>query len=399
MLRHCVVVLCAVSFVIAVGSASANSFIDLSALDSYTTGNPCGVNSSGEVTGLFPVASPSHVYLYSGGTAGTMTDLTSKFISSGGLISSAIDGNGQMAVNQSIKGWSYSGGTNGTVVQLTGSKTQISATCIDANGDIGGDCLSGSVRAPMVYTGGTAYYLNPPYANVASTIFSINSNGQACGFNKYAPPLNPAGMWATVWTYTISGGSLTSQSATDISSYLSAAFSGYEASQAYSVNDLGQVVGDWSTTYGANQGQMTGAFLYNMSTNAVTSLPLMFTTQIGLGYLFNGAGESQLINDSSQVVGQTTVGGVPHAAIWSATSGLQDLNTLYAGILPTGFVLNNATAIDNNGDVAGYGTDSSGHTTQAFLILNQATPEPSTLLLAVAGMAGLLACAWRRKGK
>ena len=60
-------------------------------------------------------------------------------------------------------------------------------------------------------------------------------------------------------------------------------------------------------------------------------------------------------------------------------------------------MLNNATAIDNNGDIAGYGTDGSGHTVQAFVILNQATPEPSALLLAMAGMAGLLAYAWRRK--
>ena len=142
---------------------------------------------------------------------------------------------------------------------------------------------------------------------------------------------------------------------------------------------------------------MTGGFLYDMSSHAVTSLPLIFTTQLGLGYLDNGQGENQLINDSGKVVGQITVGGVPHAAVWSRTSELQDLNTLDAGILPSGFVLNNATAIDNNGDIAGYGTDGSGHTVQAFVILDQATPEPSARCLAMAGMAGLLAYAWRRK--
>ena len=51
-----------------------------------------------------------------------------------------------------------------------------------------------------------------------------------------------------------------------------------------------------------------------MSSHAVTSLPLIFTTQLGLGYLDNGQGENQLINDSGKVVGQITVGGVPHAA-------------------------------------------------------------------------------------
>ena len=60
------------------------------------------------------------------------------------------------------------------------------------------------------------------------------------------------------------------------------------------------------------------------------------------------------------------------------STGLEDLNTLYAGVLPTGFVLNNATAIDNNGDIAGYGTDALGHTEQGFL-LRTALPGDANL--------------------
>ena len=41
---------------------------------------------------------------------------------------------------------------------------------------------------------------------------------------------------------------------------------------------------------------------------------------------------------------------------------------MYAATLPAGFVLDDATAIDNNGDIAGYGHDASGHTVQAFLL-------------------------------
>ena len=81
--------------------------------------------------------------------------------------------------------------------------------------------------------------------------------------------------------------------------------------------------------------------------------------------------------DAGQVVGQITVDGVS-AATWSAAGGLQDLNTLYAGVLPTGFVLTNATAIDDNGDIAGYGTDASGNTEQAFL-LRTALPGDANL--------------------
>ena len=55
------------------------------------------------------------------------------------------------------------------------------------------------------------------------------------------------------------------------------------------------------------------------------------------------------------------------AAIWR-DGVITDLNALYAATLPAGFVLDNATAIDNNGDIAGYGHDASGHTVQAFLL-------------------------------
>ena len=53
--------------------------------------------------------------------------------------------------------------------------------------------------------------------------------------------------------------------------------------------------------------------------------------------------------------------------------------------------------INNNGEIVGYGLNSSGHF-DAFALLNvTATPEPLTLLLAVAGLAGLLAYAWRKR--
>ena len=75
----------------------------------------------------------------------------------------------------------------------------------------------------------------------------------------------PVGLYATVWTYTISGGTVASQTATDISPYLSAAFPGYEASQAFAVNNSGNVVGGWSNIYGGNQNQDTGFYVYNIA--------------------------------------------------------------------------------------------------------------------------------------
>ena len=113
---------------------------------------------------------------------------------------------------------------------------------------------------------------------------------------------------------------------------------------------------------------------YNMNTQAYTLLPglRIYDGQdpYGSGTQFGGHG--QAINDSGQVVGEllTSSGGYD-AAIWQ-NGTLTDLNTIYGpsglNILPAGFTLNNATAIDNNGDIAGYGTDAAGNTNQAFVI-------------------------------
>ena len=355
---------------VAAGVASAQSlFYDLSGLAGDTAAYPCGVDGAGQVSlmGYFSTSGYYHQYLYTGGTAGTMNDINSSF-TTGNTFSNAINGSGQMAVNGVVKAWLYGGGTGGTVTPILNGSNNTNATCIDSAGDVAGATVSG-VFSPYVYTGGSLYLLDSPDAGIQAGIIGINDHGQACGYNKAGGGIMPPGLYATVWTYTISGGTIASQTATDISPYLSAAFSGYEASQAFAVNNLGNVVGGWSNIYGGNQNQDTGFYVYNIASHAVTSLPAGFSayTPVNATATF-GAGMSQLINDNNQVVGQTLVGGVEHAAIWSASSGLQDLNTLYASFLPSGFVLNDATAIDNNGDIVGVGTDSLGNANQAFLL-------------------------------
>ena len=71
-----------------------------------------------------------------------------------------------------------------------------------------------------------------------------------------------------------------------------------------------------------------------------------------------------------------------------------DLNSL--GItLPSGYYFYDADAINNAGSIAG--TLFNGTTYQAFALLAPlSVPEPLTLLLAAAGLVGLLAYAWRK---
>ena len=78
-------------------------------------------------------------------------------------------------------------------------------------------------------------------------------------------------------------------------------------------------------------------------------------------------GLCHLINNAGQVAGEyDTGGGVYHAAIWDRAGGLRDLNTVFAAVLPAGFVLNAATAINNYGYIAGYGTDWQGTPSRCF---------------------------------
>ena len=212
-----------------------------------------------------------------------------------------------------------------TATLLPGDETL--AIAINSQGDIGGDQYqpTGDYRVPIVYSGGTVYQLNAPHAGISSTILWLNSSGQACGINRN-------GMWATVWTYAISGGSIASQSATDISPYLSAAFTGYEASQAYSINDSGLSGGRWSTTM-RKPNPNDRRLPYNMNTNAVTSLPLTFATQLGLG-IFTPARAKAAYRRFGEVVGKLLSMASRTPPSGAAAGGLQDLNTLDAGIFP-----------------------------------------------------------------
>jgi hypothetical protein len=73
---------------------------------------------------------------------------------------------------------------------------------------------------------------------------------------------------------------------------------------------------------------------------------------------------------------------------------MQDLNLLYASLL-NGSSLHVANAISPNGRyIVGYGFNMASQKLEAYLLDTQAIPEPSSLLLFGAGLAGLLR--WRR---
>ena len=97
---------------------------------------------------------------------------------------------------------------------------------------------------PYVYTGGSAYALNRPATDIYTTdgagIVALNTSGQAVGFST---PGNCRAVDAAVWTYTISGGSVASQTATDIGTPGTSPIPTAETSTLLAINSSGKAVG------------------------------------------------------------------------------------------------------------------------------------------------------------
>ena len=151
---------------------------------------------------------------------------------------------------------------------------------------------------------------------------------------------------------------------------------GGENSTANAINNIGQIVG-----YADVPGSDWHAFVYSGG------------SMHDLGTLYGGSGsEATSINDLGQVVGSSyTSSGAAVAFFYSGSGSIVDLNTLIRA--DSGWTLEWATGINDSGQIVGYGSGPTGQT-DAFLLTP--IPEPSTLVLLVAGGLELLGFALRR---
>lgn len=98
---------------------------------------------------------------------------------------------------------------------------------------------------------------------------------------------------------------------------------------------------------------------------------------INLGALPDGENytRASAINDAGQVVGNSG----DNAFAWSSNTGMIDLN---ASIDPKlGWYLQTATAINNKGQIIGYGTNQNGSTRAFVLTPKSAEPVPEPLTM------------------
>ncbi|MCK6623767.1 MAG: hypothetical protein DPW09_36050 [Anaerolineae bacterium] len=198
-----------------------------------------------------------------------------------------------------------------------------------------------------------------------SYAFEINNSGQAVGYACCAPDtyLSHAVLWG-------SGGIVDLGDLDPLWPAISAAYGlndagqvvggSYDASANFhaflwqngSMQDLGTLGGDYSSAEAINEsGQVVG------TARLANSTPHAFLWQNGsmqdLGALTWDQSIAYDINDKGQVVGVLQTGITSHAFVW-ANGQMQDLNNLIPA--NSGWVLQEARAINNRGKITGFGT-------------------------------------------
>ena len=101
--------------------------------------------------------------------------------------------------------------------------------------------------------------------------------------------------------------------------------------------------------------------------------------------------------DGAVVVGVAQNAAVQSRAFrWTASGGMEDLNTTYASLLTNGSTLIIAYAISPDGRyIVGYGYNAAAGRNEAFLL--DTIPEPASLIALGAGLAGLVGLRRRKQ--
>ena len=314
---------------------------DLGVLPGDSSSNALGINASGEVVGSCYNLNTGylHAFLYSNGT---MTDLRTL----GGTSSEAsgINASGE------VVGWSsttsshlghaflYTNGTMTDLGTLSGGSWS-SADAINSQGQVVGDAYTSSgAEHAFLYSNGTMTDLGtlPGYSYSWAT--GINSSGQVVGwaYNMTSPSTISAGQ-----AFLYSNGTMTVLGTSGIQC------------EATGINDSGQVVG-WAE----HTGGYCHAFLYSNGT--MTDLGVIAPDLNSYATAINASGQVVTAVDPANLDMPLST-----QPFLYRNGTITDLNSLIPGwSLKQG---DGATAINDAGQIVGYGANPTGQT-DAFLL-------------------------------
>jgi probable HAF family extracellular repeat protein len=233
-----------------------------------------------------------------------------------------------------------------------------------------------------------------------SVALAINDAGQVAGYSFVNPGGYGSGPWhATLWNGTTPtdldmGGNLSEAHAINNAGQV-AGWQNYHAVvwNGTTVTPLG-TSGVFSVAEAINDSGMGAG--YSEASGARHATLWDGTAETDLGTLGGGSSEAFAINDSGQVTGwAATTDGAQHAALWNGTTAT-DLNIfLDASTVNAGWVLTVANGINDHGWIVGDAHNSKSGVTHAFLLAP--IPEPETYAMLLAGLGLVSFMARRRK--
>ncbi len=315
------------------------------------------IGNQGHVVGEWCVDSWSRGYIWE---AGTTTDLG--HLGGGGCFPMAVNGSGQVTGKShvdfdTVHAFRWEGGVMTPLGTLPGASTDSSAGIdINAGGVVVGYSYdaSGYVR-PCTWVGTTITDLGT-LGGDDGIARGVNDSGQVVGEADVASGDYHAFLWLPAAAYGLPAGM------NDLGTF------GGESSKALGVNNQGQIIGGLVDMSGYWQ-----PWIWELG--SITLLG-------GLGGTYTSP---QDINNLGQVVGGSgTATDDWHAFLWEGGT-MHDLNDYIPG--GSGWVLETACGINDDGWIVGYGTY--GSETRGFLLTP--IPEPGTLGLLAAVGVGLLA--------
>jgi probable HAF family extracellular repeat protein len=343
-----------VLFFVAVASAQTYTIIDLGVLKGDNESSGFWINDLGDVVGCsdtqtamgYPctgLVAGQHAFYWRRGKG--MKDLGTL---SGGTVSGAIgiNASGSVVGYSNVKGqsptdfiavqWSSTGAIKKLGTLSGGSSS--AAFQINSAGEVAGDSfLSSGIVNATKWTNDKIRNLGKLPNAIFTAGLAINDNGLIVGESvfSYGPPFTSH---AFLWN---------GSTMKDLG-----VLSGGVSSMANAINSLGVVVGQ-------SDGTRTDGHWHAVKWDTSGNIK-------DLGVLNGGTYSVAFgVNDANVVVGYGNIStNAPHAMIWTPSHGMRDLNSLIPA--STGWTLINANAINNVGQITGYGSHN-GHN-HAFVL-------------------------------